>query len=145
LSRIALWWKAWTEPEHLMKWFTPRPWQTVECEIDLWPGGMFRTVMQSPEGERTSGVASCYLEVVENRRLVWTTALEPGYRPAPSDPDTPFVFTAAILIEPAGTGTKYTAIARHRDEGGCKAHETMGFHEGWGKAVDQLVEVAQTI
>ena len=29
-----LMWRAWTEPEHLMKWFCPRPWQTTECEID---------------------------------------------------------------------------------------------------------------
>ncbi len=44
-------WRAWTEPQHLMKWFTPAPWKTVECEIDLRPGGIFRTVMRSPEGQ----------------------------------------------------------------------------------------------
>ncbi len=38
-------WKAWTPPEHLMQWF----WKTTDCEIDLRPGGLFRTVMQSPE------------------------------------------------------------------------------------------------
>jgi uncharacterized protein YndB with AHSA1/START domain len=27
----------------------------------------------------------------------------------------------------------------HRDEEGRKRHEDMGFHEGWGKALDQLV------
>ena len=36
-------WAAWTQPEHIKKWFTPAPWQTVECEIDLRPGGLFRT------------------------------------------------------------------------------------------------------
>src|SRR5690606_3788808 len=60
-------WRAWTEPEHLKKWFTPAPWKTVDCEIDLRPGGIFRTVMEGPEGQRFSG-SSCYLEVVENRR-----------------------------------------------------------------------------
>ena len=43
-------WMAWTQPEHLKKWFTPAPWTTVECVIDLRPGGEFRTVMKSPEG-----------------------------------------------------------------------------------------------
>ena len=44
-------WAAWTTPEHLKKWFTPAPWSTSECEIDLRPGGIFRAIMQSPEGE----------------------------------------------------------------------------------------------
>lgn len=24
-------WDAWTNPEKLMKWFCPLPWQTTEC------------------------------------------------------------------------------------------------------------------
>jgi uncharacterized protein YndB with AHSA1/START domain len=46
----ALVWAAWTTPEHLKHWFTPAPWKTIDCEIDLRPGGLFRTVMCSPEG-----------------------------------------------------------------------------------------------
>ena len=49
-------WKAWTEPEHVMKWFTPAPWTVTECEIDLRPGGIFRTTMRSPEGRRLAVV-----------------------------------------------------------------------------------------
>jgi uncharacterized protein YndB with AHSA1/START domain len=41
-------WMAGTTPEHVKKWFTPVPWQTVDCEIDLRPGGIFRRVMRSP-------------------------------------------------------------------------------------------------
>ncbi len=139
----ALVWRAWTEPEQVVRWFTPAPWKTVDCEIDLRPGGIFRTVMRSPEGQDFNN-AGCYLEIIEKQRLVWTTALEPGFRPARSD-GAPFLFTAAILLEPAGKGTKYTAIALHRDEAGCKAHADMGFHEGWGKALDQLVAVAKAM
>ena len=53
----ALIWAAWTEPEHLTHWFTPVPWKTVECEIDLRPGGIFRTVMRSPEAATNDRVA----------------------------------------------------------------------------------------
>jgi len=72
-------WRAWTEPEHLKKWFTPVPWQTVDCEIDLRPGGIFRTVMRSPEGQEYPNLG-CYLEVARNERLSWTNALEAGFR-----------------------------------------------------------------
>ena len=74
-------WAAWTQPELLMPWFCPRPWTTIACEIDLRPGGLFRTVMRSPEGQEFPNVGS-YLEVVPNRRLVWTNTLAPGFRPA---------------------------------------------------------------
>lgn len=128
-------WKAWTRPEHVAKWFAPRPWTTAECEIDLRPGGQFKFVMRSPEGELFPSIG-CYLEVVPNERLVWTNALLPGYRPSPQS-----FFTAIVLLEPDGKGgTKYTAIAMHRDEDGRKQHEAMGFHSGWAQVFDQLVQ-----
>lgn len=134
--RPELVWKAWTEPEHLKRWFTPAPWETIDCEIDLRPGGAFSTTMRSPDGQVVPAEPGCYLEIVENRKLVFTDALGPGYRPKAS----PF-FTAVILLEPEGSGTRYTAIAMHTDEEGKKQHEEMGFLDGWGKALDQLVEL----
>ena len=138
-------WKAWTVPEHVRRWFAPAPWKTVDCEIDLRPGGVFRTVMRSPEGQDHPNVG-CYLEVVENRRLVWTTGLLPGFRPiaSPVRHAGGIVFTAAISLEPHGAGTRYVAHAMHRDAAGCRQHDERGFHQGWGKALDQLVEVAAT-
>ena len=137
-------WIAWTRPEHLKKWFTPVPWQTVDCEIDLRPGGIFRTVMRGPEGQQFSNTG-CYLEIVENEKLVWTGALGPGYRPRPAagTASDPFLMTAVIALESLGNGTKYTALVIHGDEEARKKHEQMGFHQGWGKALDQLVEVAK--
>jgi uncharacterized protein YndB with AHSA1/START domain len=134
-------WMAWTQPERLKKWFTPAPWTTVDCEIDLRPGGVFRTVMRSPEGEDFPNLG-CYLEIVPNRKLVWTDVLEADFRPSRQEPgpNCPFRFTAAILLEPHGKGTKYTAIAMHKDEKSRKQHDDMGFQSGWGKALEQLVE-----
>ena len=132
-------WAAWTRPEHLRKWFTPAPWTVADCEIDLRPGGIFRTVMRSPEGKEFPNIG-CYLEVVPNERLVWTDALLPGYRPA----ENPFM-TAIITLESQGKGTRYTAVAIHRDDAGRKKHEEMGFYQGWGKALDQLVAHVKTM
>jgi uncharacterized protein YndB with AHSA1/START domain len=137
-------WKAWTQPEHIVKWFTPAPWKTADCEVDLRVGGLFRFVMLSPEGERFPN-AACYLEIVPNRKLVWTDALEAGFRPASGEPGAGFRMTAALLLEPVSGGTKYTAIAMHSDPDARKKHEAMGFHEGWGKALDQLVAHAKTM
>lgn len=133
-------WEAWTQPEHLKQWFCPRPWSVAGCDIDLRPGGLFRTVMCSPEGEILPANDGCYLELVENRRLVWTSAMAPGFRPLAPAGEGELLFTAHILIEPEGKGTRYTAIAMHPDEAGRVMHEEMGFQEGWGTALEQLVE-----
>jgi uncharacterized protein YndB with AHSA1/START domain len=137
-------WRAWTQPAELKQWFTPAPWQTVDCEIDLRPGGIFRTLMRGPQGQEHANVG-CYLEIVENRKLVWTGALGPGYRPRPSgDADAlPFLMTAVITLEPVGAATRYTATVIHGDGASRQKHEQMGFHAGWGQALDQLVAAAR--
>lgn len=132
-------WRAWTEPEHLMRWFTPKPWQTVACKIDLRPGGVFSTTMRSPDGVPMPESAGCYLEVVKHRKLVFTDALGPGWRPNASG-----FMTATILLEPEGKGTRYIAVACHADAEKKHQHEAMGFHHGWNAALDQLVDLARS-
>lgn len=131
---VDLVWKAWTTPEHLKHWFVPKPWTITDAKIDLRPGGVFSTVMRSPEGQEFPN-NGCYLEVVPNERLVFTDTLLPGYRPSPK----PF-FTAALLLAKNGSGTRYTAIAIHGNEETRKQHEEMGFHDGWGTVVTQMAE-----
>ena len=140
-------WLAWTTPALLKKWFTPAPWTTVDCEIDLRPGGIFRTVMRSPEGQEFTNLG-CYLEVVEGERLVWTNVLGPGYRPASRPADgscAEFAFTAVISFEPHAKGTKYCALVIHGDEESRTKHDAMGFQDGWGKALEQMVALAKTM
>jgi uncharacterized protein YndB with AHSA1/START domain len=130
---VELVWEAWTTPESIKHWFVPKPWTIVSCEIDLRPGGIFSTVMRSPEGDEFPNLG-CYLEVVPMRRMIFTDTLLPGFRPSPK----PF-FTAALLLEPQGSRTRYTAIALHGNEETRKQHEEMGFHDGWGTVLDQMV------
>jgi uncharacterized protein YndB with AHSA1/START domain len=133
-------WAAWTQPELLMPWFCPRPWTTVACEIDLRPGGTFNTTMRSPEGQDFPN-RGCYLEVVPNRRLVWTNALAAGFRPVPvAAVEGFFLFTGIISLTPQGGGTLYQARVLHGTPEDRQKHAAMGFQEGWGKALDQLIE-----
>lgn len=141
-------WRAWTTPEQITQWFTPVPWKTIACEIDLRPGGLFSTTMQSPEGQEFPNVG-CYLEIINNERLVWTNVLKPGFRPAKQaepnldHPCDDFMMTAVISLEPCNNGTKYTALVIHADSISRVKHEQMGFHDGWGAALDQLVAMVK--
>jgi uncharacterized protein YndB with AHSA1/START domain len=140
-------WRAWTEPELLKPWFCPLPWKTIDCYIDLRPGGSFRTTMSSPEGQEFPN-RGCYLEVIPNQKLVWTNALLPGYRPGPltvagGSEEAQFLFTAMLELADHAGGTLYTATVIHADEAGAKKHAAMGFEAGWGAALDQLVAMVK--
>jgi uncharacterized protein YndB with AHSA1/START domain len=141
-------WRCWTEPALLLPWFCPKPWKTIACEIDLRPGGIFSSTMQSPEGVTMPSNMGCFLEVLPDKRLTWTSALLPNFRPyripdASAGADGAFIFTATIAMEDAlidgHIGTKYTATVLHAEEAGCKQHAAMGFEGGWGTALDQMV------
>jgi len=142
----SLIWKAWTDAEHVKKWWAPAPWTTSQCEMDLRPGGIFRTVMRSPEGQEFPHVG-CFLELIENEKLVITNVLEPGYRPANVGKggemvdcgDIPFTFI--LSLKERGEKTHYSVVVLHKDEADRKRHEEMGFREGWNMCLDQLIDV----
>ena len=146
---LDLVWTAITTPEHIKKWWAPRPYQTPEVEIDLRPGGIFRMRMTGPDGFDTGkGGAGCVLDVVDRGRVVWTSALGPGWRPNEGGEEDcgGFLFTAIMSFEDAGNGkTLYRAIAMHKNQADADTHEKMGFHEGWGTCADQLGEVAKEL
>ena len=98
--------------------------------------GVSETVMRSPDGELMPS-DGCYLSVVEEERLVWTDALLPGFRPSM----TPF-FTGMLDLEDHPEGTRYIARAIHGDPEKAAQHREMGFEQGWGSALDQLVDYA---
>jgi uncharacterized protein YndB with AHSA1/START domain len=134
---VRLVWDALTKPEHLKEWYMPRAWGRVaHTEMDARPGGVFRIDIATADGREVPNLG-CVLEAVPMRRLVWTSMLFPGYRPAVFD-DIPI--TAIMTMESVGSGTRYVFTALHRNESDLETNKTSGFYEGTVIAVDQLVE-----
>lgn len=132
-------WRAWAEPEHFVKWWAPAPIVTTVQEHDFRAGGAFRNIMRTEDGMEypTNG---CFLYVVEHEKIVFTDALEAGFRPSKQ----PF-FTAIITLEDHPDGTKYTARAMHKDGVDRQKHAEMGFEGGWSITMNQLAEVASRL
>lgn len=103
------------------------------------PGGSTLIVMRSPDGTEfpSRGV---YLEVIPNQRLAFTDAYTEAWLPS----EKPFM-TATLSFENQDGKTRYTARVSHWTVADREAHEKMGFHEGWGKATDQLAELVATL
>jgi uncharacterized protein YndB with AHSA1/START domain len=145
---VNLVWRGLTEPELLKQWFCPKPWGLSDCRIDLRPGGEFYTVMQDPDGNQFPGTG-CFLDIETEKKLVWTTQLHANYRPAPpvSKGDKPCAempMTAIVTLKALGNKTEYKAHVMHNTEAFRKAHEEMGFFEGWGTTITQLEELLKS-
>lgn len=128
--------RAWTEPKLMEQWFCPKPWYVSDVATDLRPGGASFMYINGPNGERFPN-RGVYLDVVRNERIVFTDAYVDAWTPS----EKPF-FTAIVTFEDEGGKTRYTARALHWSAADRETHEKMGFHEGWGKAADQLAELA---
>ena len=129
---------VWTT--QLPQWWGPHGMTTPVCEMDLRPGGVFRTVMRAPDGAEypTQGV---FLEIIANTRIVFTDAYDVGWIPSAN----PF-FTAITTFEDTPGGkTKYTARALHWTVANREKHEKMGFYQGWGESLDRLVSLVTKI
>ena len=97
-----------SDPALLKKWWCPKPWTTDVRAFDMRPGGAFHTFMQGPDGG-TSDNPGSFLEVVPQQRIVFSSLLLAGWRPA-----TPWMaFTAIITMADEGEGTRYVATVMH--------------------------------
>lgn len=66
---------AMTRPELLKRWFGPRGWSLVVCEVDLRVGGAWRFVLRGPDGAET-GMRGVYREIVPPERVVDTETFD---------------------------------------------------------------------
>jgi uncharacterized protein YndB with AHSA1/START domain len=114
----------------------PKAWGRVShAELDVRPGGIIRIDIVVADGQEVPNLG-CVLEAVPQERLVWTSMLFPGYRPAVFD-DIPI--TAIMTMESVGKGTRYIFTALHRSEADLETNKTSGWAQGTEIALDQLV------
>ncbi|MET4159742.1 SRPBCC family protein [Agromyces sp. PvR057] len=131
-------WNAWTDPRAFEQWWVPAPEVCRVLEMDLRPGGAFRTEFSQDGAEFGPHISACFLAVDDLERIVWTDALVAGWRPAEAS----FV-TAVIRMRDHPDGTEYTATAMHGTAADRDRHDQLGFHDGWGTVTRQLAELVE--
>ena len=123
--------------ERLPEWWCPKPWTTEVVEQDWRAGGRTFTIMRGPNGEEIPG-EGIFLEVIPNRRFVFTDAVTSDWTP-----QGPFMI-GLFEIAAEGDGTRYSARARHWTEEACQQHKEMGFEQGWAAVAEQLAALAES-
>ncbi|RKH74655.1 SRPBCC family protein [Corallococcus aberystwythensis] len=147
ISRIikaprAVVWKAWTDPASFEQWWLPAPSRCKVLELDLRPGGALVThFSETATSDFGPHMSACFLAADTLERIVFTTVLLAGFRPAESN-GMPGI-TAIITLKDHPQGTDYSAHVMHKNSADRTQHHDMGFHEGWGSVTAQLAALAE--
>jgi uncharacterized protein YndB with AHSA1/START domain len=72
----ALVWRAWTDPQQLMKWWGPEHHPAVHMAMDVRPGGAWRNYLRAVETGKDLWHHGTFREVVPMERLVFTFVWE---------------------------------------------------------------------
>lgn len=121
-------WEVWTRCEHMANWMLgPEGWTMPVCEIDLRPGGTFRTVWRNDDGTEME-IKGTYREVEPPERLVHT---ESWGEDLPESVDT------LVLTEEAGR-TTVTLTMRYPSKDARDAALETGMKEGMAASYERL-------
>ena len=131
-------WRAWSDPDSFAQWWVPAPAQCRVVAMELRPGGAFVTQISENGGDFMPHLNGCFLAVDAAERLVFTTCLVSGWRPA----EEPFI-TAIIRFAEHPLGTEYVAHVMHKSNTDRNNHEEMGFYAGWGTVIEQLTNFVE--
>jgi NADPH:quinone reductase len=132
---------AWTQPERLKHWWSPKGWTCPVSRIDLRPGGSYLNCMRSPEGKDywSRGV---YREIVEPERIVCTDSFadEKGNVVSPQQYGMSAEWPTEALIEATFTEhdgrteltLHHSPIKPGRERDMCR--------QGWNECLDKLAD-----
>jgi len=130
----ALVFKAWTQPEHVARWWGPQGYITTFCAMDIRPGGAYRVCMRSPQGT-DHWKRGTFREIEPPERIVFTFAWEdangqPGHE----------LMTTVTFAE-HGTKTKLTL-----HQALFETNERRDDHQGgWTSCLERFAEYMITI
>jgi uncharacterized protein YndB with AHSA1/START domain len=128
---------AFSKLELLKRWFGPRGWSLVVCEVDLKVGGGFRFVLRGPDGKEM-GMRGVYREIAPPERSVHMESFDdfPGESQV-----------TAVFVEEGGKTTLTATVlypSREVRDAVLKSGMEHGAAESYDKLNELLVASLQT-
>jgi uncharacterized protein YndB with AHSA1/START domain len=138
---IELVWKAWTDPEHVMRWWGPKHYTSPTSRIDLREGGEYVFCMRAPkdQGGQDSFSAGVYKKIVPMERLEFTQGLsdKDGNKIDPAQvgmpPDFPKEIRTSVVFKAKGGMTELTITEYDWPVGQMYVYSLAGLHQSLDK------------
>ena len=145
---IELVWKAWTDPEHVTRWWGPKYYTSPSCKIDFREGGKYVFCMRAPkdQGGQDSFTAGVYKKIVPMERLEFTQGLsdKDGNRLDPAQvglpPDFPKELHTSIVFKAKGGMTELTITEYDWTVGQMYVYSFAGLHQSIDKLAESLAK-----
>jgi len=131
---VKLVWEAWTQPEHIAEWWSPKGVKTTVLEHDFKVGGKWKYSMPMPNGQEFTAEGE-YKEIVAFKKIVSLANFKP--------------MTERIEIESLfqenGDKTDFIFNIVHATVEYKMNQEKMGILNGWGSVFDRLDQLLRNV
>lgn len=137
----SLVWRAWTECEHLQRWWAPAGWSVPVCKMDFRVGGTWHYCMKGPMPDGSvveSWGLTVYQEIVAPERIVALDQFADAEGNVSAE--MPKMLNTITFTEVDGQ----TQVISHNEFAAAEDLETviqMGMEEGMTQSWDQLDEL----
>jgi uncharacterized protein YndB with AHSA1/START domain len=143
---LELVWKAWTEPEHVMRWWGPKYYTSPSCKIDLRVGGKYIFCMRAPAemGGGDAYTAGIYKRIVPMELLEFTQGLsdQDGNPVDPTQmgmpPDFPRELRTVVAFKAKGEMTELTITEYEWTAGQMMVYSYAGMQQSIDKLAESL-------
>ena len=143
---IDMVWKAWTDPQLVMRWWGPKDYTSPTCKVDLREGGRYVFCMRAPkeQGGQDSYTAGVYKKIVPMERLEFTQGLadKDGNRVDPAQvgmpPDFPEEIRTVVIFKAKGNMTELTITEYDWPVGQMYVYSLAGMHQSIDKLSESL-------
>jgi uncharacterized protein YndB with AHSA1/START domain len=138
-------WKAFTDPEHMKKWWGPKGFTVIQSKMDLRPGGSYLYGMKAPDGSAMWG-KFVYREVVPPERMVFINSFSDeagGITRHPMAPTWPLEMLSTFTFEEAPGGKTKLTIRWSPHNATDEERKTFdaghdSMRQGWGGTLEKL-------
>lgn len=124
----ALVFRAWTKPEHMVRWLGPKNFSAPSCTMDFRPGGAYRACICAPDGKEY-WMRGIYREIVEPERLMFTFSWE-------EDGERGRETLITVTFGEQGDKTRMTFRQAFFES----IEQRDSHHEGWSECLERLAQ-----